>query len=192
MLPAIPAIASRRCEVRGRSSLTISFSASFTLAMPKSLAERHLRTHRQFSRAVRTHVIVSGRAIRAEGALKRTAERIGLARHRLAAFLALVLDRGHHSQQRRVLLLALCRGQQRLARFFVLFLSRERLVDSRAPVLEPRKYDHDLASRPAFEQRRDYLFRCDTLVGHFVPLAIRVANRVAIRLARDYLLHAAA
>src|SRR6266478_2736756 len=125
MLPAIPAIASRRCEVRGRNSLTISFSANFTRLCSSHLRRRICGSQRQLTRTVRTDVVVAISAIRAEGALERTAERIGLARHRLAALLALVLDRGHQLQQRRVLLLALGRGQQRLARFLILFLSRE-------------------------------------------------------------------
>src|SRR5208282_6201089 len=116
-------------------------------------------TRCELPRTVRARVLVFVRAVRAEGALERTALSGGRGRQRLAALLALVLDGGHGLEQRGVLLLALGAGEQGGARLRVAFAGRQRLVDAGAAVLEPRENRHDLAARLTFEDR------CDHLVG---------------------------
>src|SRR5580704_9430301 len=109
--PRSPWIPSAPTFARSKRSPAIDFTGyrQISLTVPITciqIPSMSDATRRQLSRTVRTHVLHRVRAVGAEGALKGTALCGSRRSHRLATFLALVLDRGHHFEQRGVLLLA--------------------------------------------------------------------------------------
>src|SRR5580658_2236602 len=84
----------------------------------------------QLARTIRAYVFHFVRAVGTKGALKRTALRGRRRRERPAALLALVLDGSQRLEQHRVLLFALCPGEQRSARLCIALIRRQRLINA--------------------------------------------------------------